>query len=210
MIRLFVIEDHLAIIVAGLKFHFRPGRDGIEITGTAENVDNAILSANPDEFDLFLLDLWIPGTMPLQNVRKLKDKFPGKPVVIYTSELSSSWKRRMMEEGVLAYITKNAGRHDIKNAIEKAARGETMFIGISDREDSNLTGNLSGDNDKRLSPIHKEILVLLMDGLTHKDIAGRLKTSPSNIEKTLQKLRLRFNSKNNLELINILKELGEI
>ena len=94
MIRLFTIEDH-PVIITGLRNTFRPSRDGIEITGSASNVDEAILHANPATFDIFLLDLWIPGYQPLQNIRQLKEHFAEKPVVMFTSEDSSIWQRKM-------------------------------------------------------------------------------------------------------------------
>ena len=106
MIRLFVIEDH-PVIVTGLKNLFRPSRDDIEITGNAYNVDDAILKADADSFDIFLLDLWLPDAHPLMNVKKLKEKFHGKPIVIFTSEDSSSWQRKMFEGGVMAYLLKS-------------------------------------------------------------------------------------------------------
>ena len=56
MIRLFAIEDH-PVIVTGLRNLFRPSRDEIEIIGSANNVDDAILHADAAAFDIFLLDL---------------------------------------------------------------------------------------------------------------------------------------------------------
>ena len=63
MIRLFVIEDH-PVIVTGLRNLFRPSRDEIEIVGSASNVDDAVIEADPDVFDIFLLDLWLPDSHP--------------------------------------------------------------------------------------------------------------------------------------------------
>jgi len=89
MIRLFIIEDH-PVIVAGLKSMFRPLRDGIGITGSAENVDELLNSQiDPGTFDIIILDLWISAISPLENIRKLLQQLPSKPVVIYTTEDSS-------------------------------------------------------------------------------------------------------------------------
>ena len=61
MIRLFVIEDHATVIVSSFRFLFRPQRDGIHVAGFATTVDEAIANADPESFDLFILDLYIPG-----------------------------------------------------------------------------------------------------------------------------------------------------
>ena len=83
MIRLFVIEDH-PVIVTGLKNTFRPSRDEIEVAGSASSVDEALLKADAMDFDIFLLDLWIPNAHPQLNVKRIKDNFKGKPIVIFT------------------------------------------------------------------------------------------------------------------------------
>ena len=109
MIRIFTIEDH-PVIVTGLRNLFRPSRDEIEIIGSASSVEEAVTRADPDTFDLFLLDLWLPNTNPILNVKKLKEIYPNKPITIFTSENSSSWQRKMFEAGVMAYLLKSADR----------------------------------------------------------------------------------------------------
>jgi DNA-binding NarL/FixJ family response regulator len=127
MIRLFIIEDHLTIIVSGLKRLFSHTKDGIEIVGTCETVENAIATAEVLAFDLFVLDLWLENRLPIQNIRLLKERFPNKPILIYTSEDSLTWKRSMLKEGATAYVTKKASRSELKSAIEKASNGEKYF-----------------------------------------------------------------------------------
>ena len=134
MIRLFVIEDH-PVIITGLKNLFRPSRDEIEITDSAFNVDDAVQRANPELFDILLLDLWLPEANPLQNVKKLKDRFPGKPIVIFTSESSSSWQRKMFEAGVMAYLLKSADRYEIKTTLGKVFKGQIVFSGMAESDE---------------------------------------------------------------------------
>jgi len=133
MIRLFTIEDH-PVIITGLRNTFRPSRDQIEIIGSANSVDEAVTKADPDTFDIFLLDLWIPGYHPLQNVKKLKENFPGKPVVMFTSEDSTVWQRKMFEAGAMAYLLKNAEKIEIKATLEKVSHGMTVFSGMIEPE----------------------------------------------------------------------------
>jgi DNA-binding NarL/FixJ family response regulator len=120
MIRLFIIEDHSPIIVPGLKRFFSSSRDGINVAGYCNTVEEAIDKGNEYLFDIFILDLWLENRLPLQNFRLLKNHFKDKPIVIYTVEMSSAWRRLMLSEGAVAYITKNASRSEIKKAIEDA------------------------------------------------------------------------------------------
>ncbi len=202
MIRLFIIEDHATMVVSSLRFMFRPERDGIKVAGHAGNPVDALSEADPAIFDLFVLDLYIPGHSPVENIHILKRAFPGKPVLIYTSEISSSWKIRMRKEGAMAYVTKDAGREELKLGIEKAAAGEPWFPGVSGRPDPGDPGALRSAG--MLRPVQQEAVQLLAAGMEHKHISEKLGISRSAVEVILKELRERFCAKNNIELIRIL------
>jgi DNA-binding NarL/FixJ family response regulator len=209
MIRIFTIEDH-PVIVSGLKNLFRPSRDDIEIAGSAKDVDDAVLRANADQFDLFLLDLWIPNAHPLLNVRKLKEKFRNKPIVIFTSEESSSWQRKMFDAGVMAYLLKSAGKTEIKLTLEKVVRGQMVFAGSVEAEEEKKLSTVFSGQTFQLTSNQKELVTLLSSGLTQQQIADAKKTSVSTVEKTLKLIREKFGAKNNAELVRNLLEKGYI
>ena len=126
-IRLLVIEDNAALVKAGLRNFFRTGRDKIHVSHITENVEQAINEINVLDFDVILLDLFIPGTSPVHNMGLLKQKFPGKPVVIYSSMNSKIWRRRMWDLGANGYVHKNDDRDTLKTAIEDAFEGKVVF-----------------------------------------------------------------------------------
>ena len=118
MLNVFVIEDH-PVIVAGLKSLFHLSADGIKITGNAESVDNLIGRNDNVKIDLILLDLYLPGSLAGDNVKKLKSTFPGKPIVVYTSEDSDTWKKKMAAYGVNKSV--RADRERLRRAINAAS-----------------------------------------------------------------------------------------
>ena len=207
MIRLFTIEDH-PVIITGLRNLFRPSRDGIEIIGSANHVDEVILKAEAETFDIFLLDLWIPSSHPLQNVKRIKEKFPTKPIVIFTSEESMIWQRKMFEAGAVAYLLKNADKSEIKSTLEKVARGLTIFSGIIEPAEDEKFRAAFTDPKYILTPNQKELVVMLSNGLSQQAIADQKGTSISNVEKTLKHIREKCHAKSNVELIKILIERG--
>jgi DNA-binding NarL/FixJ family response regulator len=207
MIRLFTIEDH-PVIITGLRNLFRPSRDGIEIVGSASQVDEAISKADPESFDIFLLDLWIPSSHPLQNVKKIKDKFPTKPIVIFTSEESMIWQRKMFEAGAVAYLLKTADKGEIKSTLEKVAKGLTIFTGVIQSTEDEKFRSAFTDPKYILTPNQKELIVMLSNGLSQQAIAEQKGTSISNVEKTLKHVREKCHAKSNVELIKILMERG--
>lgn len=209
MIRLFTIEDH-PVIITGLRNTFRPSRDDIEIVGSAKNVDDAIETAVPDSFDIFLLDLWIPGYQPLHNIRILREKFPEKPIVMFTSEDSSIWQRKMFEAGAMAYLLKSADKNEIKLTLEKVSQGMTVFSGIVEPEQEKSFRAGFADPRYVLTPNQKEYIVLLSNGLTQPEIAEKKCLSISTVEKTIRSIRERCGARNNAELVKILYERGVI
>ena len=213
MIRLFVIEDH-PIIVTGLRNLFRPSRDGVEINGSSASAEEAILIADPAIFDIIMLDLWLQASTPGENIKMLKEKFPDKPIVMFTSESSSVWQRKMFDAGATAYLLKTAEKNEIKLTLEKVAVATTVFAGIMEQDFLNKKLSpepLSIISAKHfLTPNQLEIAIMLSDGVTQKKIADSKGTSISNIEKTIKHIREAFNARNNAELIKILLEQGII
>ena len=210
MIRLFVIEDH-PIIVTGLRNLFRPSRDEIEIYGSASSADEAVQTADPEVFDIIMLDLWLQSSPPLENMKKLKEKFPDKPIVMFTSEESSVWQRKMFDAGAKAYLLKTAEKIEIKLTLEKVAMGMTVFAGVMEQDYLNKKLSQEMASARHfLTPNQLEIAIMLSNGTTQKKIADNKGTSVSNIEKTIKHIREAFNARNNAELTKILLEQGII
>lgn len=109
MIELLVVEDH-PVTIDGLKCIFE-NDDEILIKYDFNNIDGALKSN--DDFDLILLDLFLQETNPLDNIERLKQVFPDKPIVIFTCEDSIVWKRKTFEAGAIAYVIKTYDKNEI-------------------------------------------------------------------------------------------------
>ena len=210
VIRLFVIDNHKTIIVSGFHQLFRTSRDFIEIIGSAISVDDALTSNVIQSCDIIILDLWIPEERPLENVRLLKVYFPGKPILIFTTEDSPEWIRKMMIAGVQGFVTKEAVRPDLKSAIQSIAVGKVWFPRVLEENDLEVTIREPHEPEMRLTPAQRKILSLLAQGNNHKKIADILNVKVKNIEKILGILRKNFNAKTTVELIKILTEKSMI
>jgi len=207
MIRLFVIEDH-PIIIFGLKSILKPIRDGVEITGFARNVKEIEIKAKPELFDIFILDLWIKDDDPEENVALLRKNFPDKPIIIYTTEESGYWQRKMFTAGVPGYLFKSSDPSEIRKTLEQISHGGISYPGVTSPED---IGKLDGDfitGRKSISNIQRELVHMISIGLKQKEIAYRKKISISTVEKTLYNLREKFSAQSNADLIRILSEKG--
>lgn len=207
MIRLFVIEDH-PVIIWGLKNVFKINLDEIEVIGSATNIIEAELRADVELFDLFILDLWIGKDDPLVNISHLKAKFPDKPIVIYSSEESGLWQRKVFSLGVTGYLFKSSGPTEIKMTIEKVFQGGISFPGVTTPADNH---KIDGDflmGQKSITNLQRELIQMIYKGVKQKEIARQKKVSVSTIEKTLFNLREKFSARNNADLIRILTDKG--
>jgi two-component system vancomycin resistance associated response regulator VraR len=209
MIRLFVIEDH-PVIITGIKNLFRPSRDDIEIVDSANSVDEGLMKADPATFDIFFLDLWLPNAQPQVNVKRLKEKFHGKPIIIFTSDESSTWQRKMFEAGVKAYLNKSASKFEIKSTLEKVMKGQIVFSGTLEADSEKKLAFVLAGESLSLTQNQQEQVILLSKGWSQQQIADEKKISVSTVEKTLKLVRDKCEAKNNTELIRILLEKGVI
>ena len=206
MIRILSIEDHW-MVVDGLRARFRGDRDEISIACSAENMEEA-LTIDPGTFDLILLDLLIPGTDPPENVRKLKNVFPLKPIVVLTSEERTVWEVQMCKAGVQAYLTKSDQRKLLKEVIIRVSNGEDLCktklreIRLSNHD------NQTPEDIHRLKPTEKAILILFIQENNLKEIATQLTMTETAVAKTMARLRTEFNVKSNQGLVLLLREEG--
>jgi two-component system nitrate/nitrite response regulator NarP len=208
-IRVLIIEDNATIIMAGIRNFFRPERDRIEIAGAFTNAASAAKETNPESFDLILLDLMIPGSTPEQNMTLLKNQFPDKPVVIYTSLDSEVWQRRMMALGAHGYVHKNEERSRLKLVIEEAMAGRTSFS-FKSIVDAVPSGIEEETPEIALTFLEKEIMTLIASGMNYKPIGKALNIHPDIVETTVKRLRKKMQVSTTPQLIFQLTRRGMI
>lgn len=174
---------------------FRPSRDGIEVTACYPTTEAAVANTGKERFDIVVLDLHLGKSDPVTNLHFIEDKFPGKPVIIFTSEESEEWQRRMFEAGAQGYVLKSAERREIMAIIGMVSAGKVIFPDFANEQDNtSLTRN------------QQSILHDLAQGFSYKEIAEKKRTTVSTIEKTTFHLRNKFKVRNNIELITLLRD----
>ena len=188
------------MVVDGLRARFRGDRDDISIACSAETMEEAV-AIDPDTFDLILLDLLIPGTDPPDNIRRLKATFPGKPIIILTSEERTVWEVQMCKAGVQAYLTKGDQRRSLKDVIKRVAQGEDLCRKKLVEMKLSTGEAHSSEDEHRLKPTEKAILTLFTQDHNLKEISAKLAMSESAVAKTMARLRMELDVKSNAGLI---------
>ena len=200
MIKIFIIEDH-PVTIAGLRNFFRPSRCSINVTRTAININEALMIENPSSFDIIFLDLYLPSGNPIENYVKIAERYPLKPIVIYSGENSIYWQRTMYKLGCKGFLNKNSDKCTIEDTLRRVMNGEIVYS--TEIKEYQTKRSIEGYKDSKYSLTidQQEIVKLFIEGMSPKEIACEMKKNVSCINKTLKKIMEKFEALSNADLI---------
>ena len=198
MIRILVADDH-DIVRLGIMGLLSREREFL-VVGEADNGISAVELANDLAPDVVLMDLTLPGLNGIEATRRIVETCPQIRVVVLTMHQDRAHIRRAFEAGATGYILKKNTLNDLLGAIRTVHRGEVFlspaisrvvvesFVG---REDLPISGGKSDG----LSHREREVLVLVAQGHTNREVANTVhiaeKTVAAHRARVMQKLDLR-------------------
>lgn len=198
MIKIVVADDHdiVRLGIVGLLSR----EEAFEVIGEANNGQEAVELAKTLKPNVVLMDLTIPILNGIEATQQIVDACPNTRVVVLTMHQDRAHIRRAFEAGASGYVLKKNELGDLIRAIRTVQKGEVFlspaisrvvvetFVG---REDLPISG---GKNDG-LSHREREVLVLVAEGQTNKEIADSLhiaeKTVAAHRANVMQKLDLK-------------------
>lgn len=201
MIRILLAEDQ-TLVRDGLCALLAM-RDGFEVVAVA-NGKEAVTAAREERFDIAVIDVRMPVMDGIECTRLLKEEHPGMPVLILTTFDDHSLVQKCLEAGASAYLLKDIHPDDLVNAIRLLLAGERLIPG-------DLARTLSETDDipaEPLTPRQREVLSLIAQGLTNKEIAKQLYLSEGTVKNIVSEIYARLNVRDRVQAI--LKSLGEI
>lgn len=182
-IRILVVDDHALVregIVALLRRH-----DDVEVVAEAQDGKEAVQKAAKLKPDIVLLDIAMPGLGGLEATMEIKRAGPEVRILILSQYDDREYVSRLLKAGVSGYILKHAVGTDLISAIRAVARGEFyLFPAItSSLVDEYLSRREVSDEDpyERLTDREKQVLKLIAEGMTHKEVAGLLDISVKTV-----------------------------
>ena len=189
--RILLVDNH-PIVREGLRAYLS-SHPGLEISGEAESVPQALAVLGQTNPDLILLDVQLEGQSGLSLLETLqsreKQRRENAPkVLLLTSFLDEDYLREALRLGAAGYLLKRAGQGALLDSIRAALRGERVL----DPAAAALLPTLQDDPLKRLTPRERTVLALLAEGLSNKAVAKRLdvgeKTVKTHVSSVLAKL----------------------
>lgn len=196
MIKVFVVDDH-RLFLSGVRAELAD-RDGITLSGTAQDVDEAIEALREDPPDVVLVDVHMPGGGGLAVVENLRETNPDVKFLALSVSDAAEDVIAMIRAGARGYVTKSIGPDDLADAIQRVNEGDAVFSPmlagfVLDTFSMEVTQPSDPELD-RLTSREKEVLRLIARGYPYKQVAKRLfisvKTVETHVSAVLRKLQL--------------------
>lgn len=189
-IRLIIVDDHL-LVRAGVRLLLENLPD-FQIVAEAGNGLDALQLIGKHLPDIVLLDIALPGLNGLDVTERVKNEFPTVRVLLLSMHNSEEYVLRAMRLGAAGYLLKDTGPAELELALRAVARGESYLSPAISRHvidgyvqrTNPPTSNGSPVNlpGKQLSPRQEEILKLIADGHTTKEIAQQLGITAKTVD----------------------------
>ena len=181
-VRLLVVDDH-PVVRRGISFCLAPHKHLVIIGEAADGLE-AVTKAKELLPDVVLLDIDLPKMSGLAVTEVLRKELPQIKVLILSMHQHSEYLLRILQSGAQGYVLKEASSEVLVEALERVNAGETFFSPEITRLALNqfVQGNGHGPDLGGLTNREREVLTLVAEGLSSKDIADHLEVGVRTIE----------------------------
>jgi NarL family two-component system response regulator LiaR len=177
--RVAIVDDH-AMVRSGLAA-FLSVDDEFELVGEAEDGARALRLCSETRPDVVLMDLVMPGMGGVEATRAIKARFPEIQVIALTSFPEDHLVQEVLNAGALSYLLKDISADDLARAIRAARIGRsTLAPEVTQALIHRATQPPPPGHD--LTPREREVLALMVQGLTNLEIAHKLTLGRSTVK----------------------------
>jgi DNA-binding NarL/FixJ family response regulator len=196
-IRVLIVDDH-AIVRDGIRALLATDKD-VQVIGEAGGGHEAIELARKLTPDVIVMDIAMPDLGGLEATLAIRAERPDSRIVVLSQYSDASYVRRFLKAGVAGYVLKKAAGADLVAAIRSVARGglvldpEIARDALAGETPADPSHEAAGDEYERLTDREKQVLKLVAEGRSNKEVAALLdisiKTAMSHREHVMEKLR---------------------
>ena len=199
--RIILADDH-KIFAEGLKRLLEPD---YEVVAIVEDGEELVATAAQLPADLILADISMPGLNGIEAARQIIESNRDAKIILLTMHDEVTYVTTALDAGIHGYVLKQAQPRELLAAIKEVLKG-SVYVSPS-LASKVLSSRRMGDSNQpptsRLQPQQREILRLLTEGKTAKEIAAHLHLTPKTIEYHKYQIMLKLNVKSSAQLIQI-------
>ena len=180
-----LVDDH-ELMREGLR-KILEGTADIRVVGEAQDGLEALSVANETRPDLVVMDVGMSGMNGIEATRRLRKDHPGIKVVALSTHADQRYVRNMIRAGASAYVLKESASDDLLRAVRAAARDEHYLSpritgGVMETWSRTPPRPEPSSAYDLLAPREREVLKLMAEGRTSKEIAGLLTVAVKTVE----------------------------
>ncbi len=203
-IRIVLADDHV-LIRHGIKRIIK-ANEALQVVGEASSGEELLDLLETSEADLIILDIAMPGIGGMETIGKVKSTYPWIKILMLTMHNNKQYFYNAMSAGADGYLMKDDSDNELLVAIEKVLSGRSYispFMAEDFADDViSMYRNEKKSPFQELTRREKEILQLVVKGLTSKQMAEQLHLSQRTVDHHRSNLLRKFNRKNSVEMVN--------
>ncbi|HUK25913.1 MAG TPA: response regulator transcription factor [Terriglobales bacterium] len=173
-ISVLLVDDH-ALVRRGFRRILEDESD-LTVVGEASDGEEAVKLARELHPQVIVMDCALPGVNGLQATRQILQETPETCVLMLSMHPEETLVRQALEAGARGYVLKNAVDLELSSAIRRVAAGETVLDSQLER-----SSTLKGERAAALTPRELQILQMIVDGKSNKEIASTLELSANTV-----------------------------
>jgi DNA-binding NarL/FixJ family response regulator len=201
MIRVAITDDH-QLIINGIR-EIIEHLDGVELVGQWLDAASTKEHIRSVKTDILFLDINLPDQDGIHLCRELLKDQPDLKIIALTTYNQTIMVKNMMKSGALGYLLKNTSKEEIREAIDTVLAGNTYLqqelVDQIEQESKGVPPNAGFI--PRLTRREKEVLVLITEEMTTKEIAEKLFVSTKTVETHRLHLIQKFGVRNTAGLV---------
>jgi DNA-binding NarL/FixJ family response regulator len=202
MIRVLVVDDH-AILRDGIRSILESQEDVI-VVGEASDGAEALEYVSKLLPDIVLMDISMPKTNGLEATRLIKERYPQVKVLILTQHDNREYIAPALGAGASGYVLKRSGRREMLNALRQVyEQGVFLTSNITQEvlQDYSQAGHNGKEDEHHLTERERQVLQLIVEGKSNKEIALVLGISPKTVSVHRTNIMSKLDVQNTVELI---------
>ncbi|MEY2564979.1 MAG: hypothetical protein QOH88_3172 [Verrucomicrobiota bacterium] len=192
--RVLIVDDH-ALFRAGLRSILEKMRE-VEVVGEASNGRDALALIRSELPNLVLLDIAMPELGGLETLPRIIKDFPSVKVVILSAHSNEDYVRRAFRSGASGYLLKDSATDELALVIKSVKRGDVYLSPLISQIVTDgyfAWGGAGASSLERLTSRQREVLQLIAEGRTTKEVAAALEISPKTVDVHRLQIMTRLN-----------------